>query len=105
MKYIPSYQEKHQTDVIDVALVFLLLTMDIFPTFFQSSIADFVQENNNWVSAFLHKNRTSKYMSKCWIKKTKLTHLVPVLPSYRNLSIDLHNKSIDWFLCEGNTGI
>ena len=29
---------------------------------------------------------------------------MPVLPSYRNQSIDLHSKSIDWFLYEGNTG-
>ena len=28
-----------------------------------------------------------------------------VLPSYRNQSIDLHRKSIDWFLYEGGTGI
>ena len=34
-----------------------------------------------------------------------LTHYMPVLPSYRNQSIDLHSKSIDWFLYEGNTGI
>ena len=33
-----------------------------------------------------------------------LTHSVPVLPSYRNESIDLLCKSIDWFLYEGNTG-
>ena len=33
-----------------------------------------------------------------------LTHEVPVLPSYRNQSIDLYSKSIDWFLYEGNTG-
>ena len=33
-----------------------------------------------------------------------LTHQVPVLPSYRNQSIDLHSKSIYWFLYEGNTG-
>ena len=26
------------------------------------------------------------------------------VPSYRNQSIDLHSKSIDWFLYEGNTG-
>ena len=30
---------------------------------------------------------------------------MPVLPSYRNQSIDLLCKSIDWFLCEGNTGL
>ena len=29
---------------------------------------------------------------------------MPVLPSYRNQSIDLQNKSIDWFLFEGNIG-
>ena len=33
-----------------------------------------------------------------------LTHQVLVLPSYRNQSIDLQSKSIDWFLYEGNTG-
>ena len=27
-----------------------------------------------------------------------------MLPSYRNQSIDLHSKLIDWFLYEGNTG-
>ena len=29
---------------------------------------------------------------------------MPVLPSYRNQSIDLHSKPIDRFLYEGNTG-
>ena len=29
---------------------------------------------------------------------------MPVLPSYRNQSVDLLPKSIDWFLCEGNIG-
>ena len=28
---------------------------------------------------------------------------MPVLPSYRNQSIDVHSKSIDWFLYESNT--
>ena len=30
---------------------------------------------------------------------------MPVLQSYRNQSIDLQSKSIDWFLYEGSTGI
>ena len=30
---------------------------------------------------------------------------MPVLPLYRDQSIDLHSKSIGWFLNEGNTGI
>ena len=37
--------------------------------------------------------------------RISLTHQMPVLPSYRNQSIDLHRKSIDWFLYEGNSGI
>ena len=36
--------------------------------------------------------------------KTTLTHSVSVLPSYRNQSIDLMCKSVDWFLYEGNAG-
>ena len=34
MKYVQSQQEKHQNDVNDVFLVFLLLTSNIFHTFF-----------------------------------------------------------------------
>ena len=30
-----------------------------------------------------------------------LTYWLPVVPSYRNQSIDLHSKSIDWILYEG----
>ena len=30
---------------------------------------------------------------------------MPVLPSYKNQLIDLHSKSIDWFLYKGNAGI
>ena len=30
---------------------------------------------------------------------------MPVLPSYKNNSIDLHSKSIGLFLYEGNTDI
>ena len=30
---------------------------------------------------------------------------MPVLPSYRNQSINLHSKSNDWFLYEGSAGI
>ena len=33
-----------------------------------------------------------------------LTQWVPVLRSYKNQSIDLLCKSIDWFLYEGSTG-
>ena len=40
-----------------------------------------------------------------WFSPLSLTHEIPVLLSYRNQSIDLRSKSIDWFLYEGNTGI
>ena len=39
---------KHQNDVIDVNLAFLLLTLNIFPTFSSVSIVDFEQVNVNW---------------------------------------------------------
>ena len=35
--------------------------------------------------------------------RTFLNHLVLVLLSYRNQSIDLLCKSVDWFLYEGNS--
>ena len=34
----------------------------------------------------------------------QLTHYRLVVPSYRNQSIDLHNKLIGWFLYESKTG-
>ena len=34
-----------------------------------------------------------------------LTFFMPIFPAYRNQSIDLQCKSIDWFLCEGNIGM
>ena len=50
-------------------------------------------------------------MNKVMIKREKYNFVAPlsivllVLSSYRNQSIDLLCKSIDWFLYEGNTGI
>ena len=41
-----------------------------------------------------------------WIKTwSELTFFMPMFPSYRNQSIDLQWKSIDWFLYEGNIGM
>ena len=34
----------------------------------------------------------------------ELTFQMPVFPSYKNESIDLYRKSIDWFLFQGNSG-
>ena len=41
----------------------------------------------------------------CYKKNKERTCSLYVLSSYRNKSIDLHSKSIDWFLYDGNTGI
>ena len=46
---------KYVIDVIDVVLMFLLLTLDIFHTFFGISIADFEHVNVSWESCNLHK--------------------------------------------------
>ena len=37
--------------------------------------------------------------------KIGINSLTPKLPSYRNQSIDLQSKSIDWFLYDGNFGV
>ena len=66
-----------------------------------------LQVNGNDTKYYICQNPTNEYMCKVTARNTRkncLTHLVPVLPSYRNQSIDLHSKSIDWFLYEGNTG-
>ena len=58
---------------------------------FEPTIGNFDQEHNeNWYSYLNYFTST-------------LTQYVPVFPSYRNQSIDLLRKSIDWFLYEGNT--
>ena len=41
--------KKHQSDVNDLILVFLLLCLNLFHTFFSISIADFEQVNVSWV--------------------------------------------------------
>ena len=50
VKYVQSQQYKHQNDATDVVLVFLLLTLNIFHTFFSVSYVDFEQVNFvSWV--------------------------------------------------------
>ena len=40
-----------------------------------------------------------------FLNRKKLTHTTLMLRQYRNHSIDLECKSIDWFLYEGNIGM
>ena len=44
-------------------------------------------------------------LTKILLKSSILTHETPKLPSYKNQSINLQSKSIDWFLCDGNFGV
>ena len=48
VKCVQSWQEKHQNDVIDVALVFLLLTLTHFTPFSIVSVVDFEEVNISW---------------------------------------------------------
>ena len=41
-------------------------------------------------------------MEKWWLG---LAYFSPVLPLYRNHYIDMHHKSVDWFLYNDNTGL
>ena len=40
---------RHENDVNDIVLVFLLLTLNVFHSFFSASIVDFEQVNVCWV--------------------------------------------------------
>ena len=53
VKYVQSKQKKHQNDVNDVVMVFLLLTLNIFDTFLSDSIIDFEQVNVSWEEPFV----------------------------------------------------
>ena len=46
--------EKGVIDVIDIVLVFLLLNLNMFRTFFSVSIVDFELLNVSWVETYLH---------------------------------------------------
>ena len=63
-----------------------------------SLLLDLALAISHWEEPFQTKKNIFK------VNNTVLTHYVPTLPSYRNQSIDLHNKSVEWFLYKGNTG-
>ena len=87
--------------VFDI-LILLFFPRDGWPVFFPSFLVTkkfiYLMTKTNRYETF------SNHGSGCYIKTWEvfhLTHEVPVLPSYRNQSIDLHSI---WLLCEGNTG-
>ena len=76
LKYVQSYQWKHQNNVIDVVLVFLLLTLKIFHTFFYYLYCWFWTNTckfSSWL--YLLKTETPgqciKPILKLWIKTPK----------------------------------
>ena len=52
MKYVQRLQQKHQNDLIDIVLVFLLLTLNYFISFSSVSIVDFEEVNVSWVANY-----------------------------------------------------
>ena len=45
------------------------------------------------------------YIERTVAQNDLLTHSTPKMPSYRNQSINLQRKSIDWFLYHSNFGV
>ena len=101
----------------------LLLTLNKLHTFFSCIFVDFEQVNVCWkpISCLLCNrfqyfyvvlHNTGKYWKKWkhvtkWVNKYRLTRVISTLSwrrslSYRNQSIDLLTKSIDWFLYNNN---
>ena len=56
-------------------------------------------------SRFLFYFKNTEILDAVLIELILLTHYTPKVPSYRNQSIDLQNKSIDWFLYDGNFSV
>ena len=53
---------------------------------------------------FLKKLHNANIRIKLVLVSRLLTHQTPKLPLYRNQSIDLFSKSVDWFLYDDNFG-
>ena len=64
--YVQRQQEKYQ-NVIDVVLVFLVLTLNIFHNFFSVSIVDFEQVNASW--GYVSSMWKSYFSSICYLIK------------------------------------
>ena len=67
---------KHQNNVIDVILMFLLLTMNIFHTFSSVSIVDFEQVNVSWDVTCLNS---------CWFATTLWVQFIPTCHSITDI--------------------
>ena len=57
---------------------------------------------NALLPVYIHRDIFLDYDKIIDIYASKYPRRVPKLPSYKNQSIDLQSKSIDWFLYDGN---
>ena len=75
-----------RTDVIDVVLLFLLLTLNTSHTFFQCFYVDLEQVNINWVfPSLIHRNKyLAKYSQKAAMRS--FIHLVRTQNFLKNLT-------------------
>ena len=78
---------KHQNDVIDVVLVFLLLTLNIFHIFFYVSIVGFEQVNVSWVICSIQSQQWKQQSRRQWscsgvfiVNFEQLSHIALVFP-------------------------
>ena len=61
-------------------------------------------DNYSWITDI--RNKWFIYIIYTYfLNRKKVTHITLMLHQYRNQSIDLHCKSIGWFLNEGNIGM
>ena len=58
-----------------------------------------------WKTQRKHVNQKTAIQIAIDLRDCYLTLTMPKLPPYRNQSIDLQNKSIDWILYDGNFGV
>ena len=78
---------------------------NIFPqTKTKTKKQDTGDELSNVLVSVNERNMKENDSVTCW-NNASLTHLTPKPSSYRNQSIDLHSKLLDWFLYDGNFGV
>ena len=79
-----------KNDIIDVVLLFLLMTVNIFFAFFCCFHCYFEQVNARWDG--------------CSSLRGLLSSSFKMLSLYRNQPTDLQSRSIGWFLYDENIG-
>ena len=98
-KAITNEEDKiEENQELMMIVLILILNMEFNDISAVTSISPYLNKTSPY---FFFKSSTSPNENQYY----KLTFFMSVFPSYRNQSIDLQSKSIDWFLCEGNIGM